>query len=69
MKSLSEDNQADIIEAINSPSRYMDDLLNIDHPYFEIYLPELQLKIMLQIPKPTFCIYIYLFQMALFQQK
>ena len=27
------------------PSRYLDDLLNIDNPYFEgIYSPELQLK-------------------------
>ena len=35
MTSLSEDNQADIIEAFNSTSRYLDDLLNIDNPYFE----------------------------------
>ena len=32
--SLSNDNQADIIEAFNSTSRYLDDLLNIDNPYF-----------------------------------
>ena len=32
---LSDDNQADIIEAFNSTSRYLDDLLNIDNPYFE----------------------------------
>ena len=25
----------DIIEALNSTSRYLDDLLNIDNPYFE----------------------------------
>ena len=48
MTSLSNDNQADIIEAFNSTSRYLDDLLNIDNPYFEgmlnqIYPPELQL--------------------------
>ena len=30
MKSLSRENQADIIEAFNSTSRYLDDLLNID---------------------------------------
>ena len=35
MLSLSDNNQADIIEAFNSPSRYLDDLLNIDNPYFE----------------------------------
>ena len=31
MKSLSRENQADIIEAFNSTSRYLDDLLNIDN--------------------------------------
>ena len=35
MISLSGDNQADIIEAFNSASRYLDDLLNIDNPYFD----------------------------------
>ena len=39
----------DIIEAFNSSSRYLDDLLNIDNPYFEqmlgqIYPTELQLN-------------------------
>ena len=33
MKSLSTENQADIIEAFNSTSRYLDDLLNIDNIY------------------------------------
>ena len=32
---LSENNQADIIEAFNSTSRYLDDSLNINNPYFE----------------------------------
>ena len=46
MKDLSCDNQADVIKAFNSTSRYLDDLLNIDNPYFEgmvnqIYPPEL----------------------------
>ena len=49
MDSLNHDNQADVIEAFNSTSRYPDDLLNIDNPYFEgmvnqIYPPELQLN-------------------------
>ena len=49
MTSLSNDNQADIIEAFTSTSRYLDDLLNIDIPYFEgmvnqIYPPELKLN-------------------------
>ena len=35
MKGLSSDNQVDVIKAFNSTSRYLDDLLNIDNPYFE----------------------------------
>ena len=35
MLSLSDNNQTDFIEAFNSTSRYLDDLLNIDNPYFE----------------------------------
>ena len=34
-KSLSRENQADIIEAFSSTSRYLDVLLNIDNIYFE----------------------------------
>ena len=49
MLSLSENNQTDIIEAFNSTSRYLDDLLNIDNLFFEqmvgqIYPTELQLN-------------------------
>ena len=49
MKYLSNDNQADIIKECNSTSRYLDDLLNIDNPYFEgmvnqIFPPELLLN-------------------------
>ena len=49
IKDFSNDNQADIIKAFNSTSRYSDDLLNIDNSYFElmvnqIYPPELQLN-------------------------
>ena len=49
MMSLSDDTQADVIEAFNSTSRYLHDLLNIDNPYFEemisqIYPVELQLN-------------------------
>ena len=49
MDSLNHDNQADVIEAFHSASRYLGDLLNIDNPYFEgmvkqIYPPELQLN-------------------------
>ena len=47
MTSLSDDDKADIIEAFNSTSRYLDDLLNIDNLFFEgmvnqVYPPELQ---------------------------
>ena len=35
MLSLSDNTQTDIIEACNPTSRYLDDLLNIDNPYFE----------------------------------
>ena len=34
MLSLSQDNQSDVIEAFNSTSRYLDDLLNIDKNFF-----------------------------------
>ena len=49
MLSMSDINQTDIIEAFNSTSRYLDDLLNVDNPYFEqmvgqIYSTELQLN-------------------------
>ena len=48
MTPLSDDNQADIIWVFNSTSRYLDDRLNVDNPYFEgmvnqIFPPELQL--------------------------
>ena len=49
MKSLSRENRTDIIEAFNSTSRYLDNLLNIDNIYFDqmvdrIYPTELQLN-------------------------
>ena len=34
MLSLSDNNQADVVEAFNSTSRYLDGLLNIYNPYF-----------------------------------
>ena len=49
MLTLSEDNQSDVIEAFNSTSRYLDDLLNIDNNFFDsmanrIYPSELQIN-------------------------
>ena len=35
MLSLSEDNQFNVIDAFNSMSRYLDDLLNIDNNFFD----------------------------------
>ena len=45
---LSDANQSEVIEAFNSTSRYLDDLLNIDNNFFDnmvnhIYPSELQL--------------------------
>ena len=49
MMSLSDDNQADVIDAFNATSRYLDDILNINNVYFDdmvnqIYPSELQLN-------------------------
>ena len=49
MTSLSDNNHPYVIEAFNSTSRYLDDLLNLDNPFFEgtvnqIYPSELQLN-------------------------
>ena len=35
MMSLSDDKQADIVDALNITSRYLDDILNIDNVYFD----------------------------------
>ena len=35
MKSLTKGKRYDLIDAFNSTSRYLDDLLNIDNIYFE----------------------------------
>ena len=49
MMSLSDNKQVDIIDAFNSTSRYLDDILKINNIYFEnmvsqIYSSELQLN-------------------------
>ena len=75
MKDLSNDDQADIFKAFNSTSRYLDDLLNIDNPYFEgmvnqIYPPELQFnKANTSDTESPFLDYISLFQTDLFPPK
>ena len=46
--SLSDDKQADVIDAFNTTSRYLDDILNINNVHFDmvsqIYPSELQLN-------------------------
>ena len=49
MMSLSDDKQADVIDAFNTTSRYLDDILNINNVYFDnmvsqIYHSELKLN-------------------------
>ena len=72
--SLSNDDQADIIETFNSTSRDLDDLPNIDNPYFEgmvnqIYPLELKLNKANTSDTDFFFIYIYPFLMVLFPPK
>ena len=68
---LSENNQSDVIEAFNSTSRYLDDLLNIDNNFFDnmvnrIYSSEHQLnKANVSDTRPHFWIYIYQYRMVL----
>ena len=49
MMSLSDDKQADVIDAFDTTSRYLDDILNINNVYFDnmvsqIYPSELELN-------------------------
>ena len=73
MLSLSEENQSDIIEAFNSTSRYLDDLLlNIDNNFFDsmvnrIYPSELQLTLKALITTAADDIHKYFF--IVFQRK
>ena len=72
MTSLSDIKQAEIIEAFKSISRYLDELLSFDNPYFEgmvnrVYPPELQLnKANTSDSEPHFSICIYQSQTDLF---
>ena len=75
MMSLSDDNQADVIGAFNTTSRYLDDILNINNVYFDnmvsqIYPSELQLnKANTFDTEATFKSCICLFLMILFLPK
>ena len=71
MLSLSDNNQSEVIEAFNSTSRYLDDLLNINTTFFDsmvnhIYPSELQLnKANVSDTEAYFFIYIYVYRMVL----
>ena len=41
MMSLSDDTQADIIDAFNTTSRYLDDILNINNVYFDTVVSQI----------------------------
>ena len=75
MLSFTDDNQSEVVEAFNSTSRYLGDLLNIDNNFFDsmvnrIYPSKLRLnKSNVSIPKRHFWIYIYLYRMVLLRLK
>ena len=57
MLSLDPISQADIIKAFNNTSRYLDDIFNLDNPFFDgliasIYPKELKLKLCYKYKKP-----------------
>ena len=41
MMSLSDDKQADVIDAFNTTSRYLDDILNINNVYFDTMVSQI----------------------------
>ena len=75
MMSLSDDKQADIIDAFNTTSKYLDDILNINNVYMTIWYIKYTLqssgliKPIPLIPKPSFYTCICEFLMILFLPK
>ena len=74
MMSLSDDQQAYIIQGFNTTSRYLDDILSIHNTLFDdiliqMYSSELQLNKANTIPKLCFWTCIFLFLMILFLPK
>ena len=66
--SLFDNNLADVVEAFNSTSRYPDDLLNINYPFFEQMVSQLypaghqsKRQIALMLNSPNFCIFVLWF--------
>ena len=65
MRSLSDDKQADVIDAFTTTSRYLDDILNINNVYFDnmisqIYPSELQFNKANTSDKEVACLDLYL---------
>ena len=74
MMSLSDVKQADVIDAFNTTSIYLDDILNINNVYFDtmvskIYPPELQLNKANTSDTEAAFSYLLLFLMILFRPK
>ena len=71
MLSLSDDNQSEVIEAFNSTSLYLDDLLDINNNFLDsmvkhIYPSELRLnEANVSDTEALFWIYLYLYRMVL----
>ena len=47
MLNLSKSNQIDLIQKFNRTSRYIDDILNMDNPYFEQYIHTIYPKVLI----------------------
>ena len=75
MMSLSEDKLVDIIDAFNSTSRYLDDILNMNHVYFDNMVSQIYpqssnlIKVISSIPKQRLETCICQFLMILFLPK
>ena len=67
MLSLSEENQSGVIEAFNSTSRYLDDLITSLIAWSTVYILQnfSSIRPTCRMPRPHFWIYIYLYQMVL----
>ena len=53
MMSLSDDKQADVIDAFNTTSRYLDDILNINNVYFDNMVIQIYLASELKLNKAS----------------
>ena len=60
MMPLSDDKQADVIDVLNTTSRYLDDIFNINNVYFDNMVSQIYpqssnlIKLIPLIPKPHF---------------